>query len=788
MQISDCLLFGKGGRGNESMVEIKRAAVLGAGVMGRAIAAHLANAGIITYLFDRVPVDAEDRNVLARRAKEQLLQEKPAPLFLPERNNLIHIGNFEDDLARLNEVDWIVEVIVENESAKQSLLERVESIWNGQSIISSNTSGISIHKIVQSRSKSFQEHFLGTHFFNPPRYMKLLELIPTNQTLPDLITDVKHFAEERLGKGVVIGRDTPNFIANRIGTFGIQVTLQAMEQYQLAPEFIDELTGPLIGRPKSATFRTLDLVGLDTYLHVLQNVRENSTDKEEQFIFESPPVIEKLVQQGKLGEKTKLGFYRKQAGAIQVLNLQTLEYQAREKTISPILDQAKRAKNTGERLRLLLQADNKVGHFLWDITKKTLLYAATRLHEIAFKITDIDQAMRWGFNWELGPFELWDAIGLVDSVKRMKQEGEVIPDWIEEQLANGNTSFYQTEKETKMQTKSKHPKHISLQSEGKQIKGNKGASLYDIGDDVACYLFHSPKQAIGNDALELLEEAQQEVTNNYRGLVITGEGTNFCVGANLLMMLMYLEDEDYDAIDLMIQRFQRTLGSLRSSPFPVVAAPHGLTLGGGVEMCLPADKIQASAETYMGLVEVGVGLIPAGGGCKEMLLRANQYKVGSNVRSLEPFIQELFQTIGQAKVSSSAEEAKKFSYLRSVDGVTMNRDFLLYDAKQAVLALDQANYQLAPPSKIPVLGSNSTYTLKLGAYQFWKSGYISEHDYKIASKLAYVLSGGELPEGSMVSESYLLDLEREAFLSLIGEPKTQARMAHMLKTGKALRN
>jgi 3-hydroxyacyl-CoA dehydrogenase len=777
------------------MVEIRRAAVLGAGVMGRAIAAHLANAGIVTYLLDRVPEGATDRNILTKRAKEQLLLEKPNPLFSIHASQYIRIGNFEDDWHKLKDVDWIIEVIIEDETAKQLLLANVEQIWNGSSIVSSNTSGISLQKIIHKRSRVFQKHFLGTHFFNPPRYMKLLEIIPTDQTLPIIINGLKQFAEERLGKGVVIGRDTPNFIANRIGTYGMQVILQAMDKWSFSPAYIDELTGPLIGRPKSATFRTLDLVGLDTYIHVLKNVRERSQDLAEQTAFQTPPVIKKLVQQGWLGEKTKQGFYRKQKDSIEVLNLATWQYQDRVKSIIPELNQAKLEKSLTAKLQVLFQMDNDIGHFLWWITKKTLLYSAERLPEIAHEIPDVDRAMRWGFNWELGPFEMWDAIGLVESVKRMKQEGETIPAWVGELIDGGETTFYQSNKVVSLdghyQPLMKHPKIISLealQAAGKLIKGNTGASLFDIGDDVACFLFHSPKQAIGNDALHLLTYAENEVATHYRGLVISGVGSNFCVGANLFMMLMYVEDQDYEAIDLMIRKFQQTLGSLRTCSRPVVAAPHGLTLGGGVEMCLPADRIQASAETYMGLVEVGVGLIPAGGGCKEMLQRVLEKTAGADVRLMEPLIQQVFQTIGQAKVSSSASDARDFSFLKPEDAISMNRDFLLSDSKQAVLTIDRAHYQSPQPKKIPVLGSNGVYTMKLGAYQYWKSGYISEHDYKIVSKLAYVLSGGEVPEGTLVSESYLLDLEREAFLSLIGEPKTQARMAHMLRTGKPLRN
>ncbi|MCH5586479.1 3-hydroxyacyl-CoA dehydrogenase NAD-binding domain-containing protein [Shimazuella sp. AN120528] len=775
------------------MLEIKQVAVLGAGVMGRAIAAHFANAGFVTYLFDRVPENEQNRNILAEKAKESLLREKPVPLFSSTIASSIQTGNFQDDFHKLAEVDWIIEAVVEDETIKQQLLAKVEQVWNGKSIISSNTSGISVNKIIYDRKVSFQQHFLGTHFFNPPRYMKLLELIPTKHTLPSITNAVQKFAEERLGKGVVIGRDTPNFIANRIGTYGIQVIFQAMEQWPFSPEIVDELTGPLLGRPKSATFRTLDLVGLDTYAHVVKNVRDQSQDEEERNAFQIPVVIQKLIREGSLGEKTKQGFYRKQNNSIQALDLDTWQYKDRKKANFPELAQIKKEKNLGIRLQALFQLKPDIGKFLWYITKKTLLYTATYAPVISHHLIDVDRAMKWGFNWDVGPFELWDQLGLAATVERMKQEGETIPAWVEQLIADGKTSFYQSDQfidlDGSHQPIVEHPKIIPIHPASQVlIKGNQGASLIDIGDDVACYLFHSPKQAIGNDALEMLDYAVTEVAANYRGLVITGSGTNFSVGANLLMMLMFVEDEDYDAIDLMIRRFQKTLGSLRTCPRPVVAAPFGLTLGGGVEMCLPADRIQASAETYMGLVEVGVGLIPAGGGCKEFLLRIHEQTNGANARAIEPFVYQAFQTIGQAKVSTSALDAKSYTYLRPFDAITMNRDFLLHDAKEAVLALDRANYQVPQTKKIPVLGSNGANTMKLGAYQFWKSGYISEHDYKIASKLAYVLAGGEVPEDTLVDSAYLLDLEREAFLSLIGEPKTQARMAHMLRTGKPLRN
>jgi 3-hydroxyacyl-CoA dehydrogenase len=605
--------------------------------------------------------------------------------------------------------------------------------------------------------------------------MKLLELIPTTHTLPEITDTIQQFAEHCLGKGVVIARDTPNFIANRIGTYSIQVTIQAMEKSGLSPTMVDALTGTLLGRPKSATFRTLDIVGLDTYAHVVRNMQQQLTDRDEIAAFQLPSSIEQLISKGALGEKTKQGFYRKRNGIIQVLNLETWQYEPQQKPKLTTRIPNKREKTLGKRLQTIFAQRDPISHFLWEITKRMLLYTAQVTPTIANTFSDVDRAMRWGFNWELGPFELWDQLGVADTVKRMKTEGETIPDWVEQHLLSGQSTFYQK------------PSSLPLSRSTNKIASNAGATVIDIGDDVACFIFHSPKQAIGNDTLEMLDVAITEVENNYRGLVVTGEGTNFSVGANLMMMLLLLEDRDYEAIDQMILRFQTTLSKLRTCSRPVVAAPFGLTLGGGVEMCLPADAIQASAETYMGLVETGAGLIPAGGGCKEMLLRIYEQTKATDARVMEPFVYQLFDTIGKAKVSTSGLEAKSLGFLRSSDQVSMNRDHLVADAKRRVLSLTHT-YRPPQISKIPILGSNGTHTMKLAAYQLYRSGYLSAHDYKIASKLAYVLAGGEVPENTLVSTNYLLELEREAFLSLIGEPKTQARMAHLLRTGKPLRN
>ncbi|WP_212773287.1 3-hydroxyacyl-CoA dehydrogenase/enoyl-CoA hydratase family protein [Polycladomyces abyssicola] len=800
------------------LANIKRAAVIGAGVMGAAIAGHLANVGIPTLLLDIVPreeteeekrkgltlQDPQVRNRLAEAGKARLLKEKPSPVYHKEVLELITPGNLEDDLDKLSEVDWIIEAVVENLAIKQQLFENIEKVWKRGTIVSSNTSGISIHAMVEGRSEAFRRHFLGTHFFNPPRYMKLLEIIPTKDTDPAIVDQMKAFAENVLGKGVVMAKDTPNFIANRIGVYGTLVTLQAMFEQNLGPDEVDALTGPVMGRPKSATFRTLDLVGLDTFVHVAENVRSNVDDPEEKAAFEVPDVLKEMVSRNWLGEKSGQGFFKKvktdKGKEILALDLATMEYRPRKKLKAASLETAKRAKTLPEKLRTLVYADDPAGKFAWHILKKVLLYTAARIPEIADDIVSVDKAMKWGFNWELGPFETWDAIGVERSVARMREEGEKIPPLVEELLASGYTSFYSREKGEpprvfaiggKYVGVEEHPKTIDLarlKEQNKVIRSNKGASLIDIGDDVALLEFHSPKNAIGADIIAMINAAVKEVSANYRGLVIGNQGTHFCVGANLMLILMEAQDHNWPELDLMVRQFQKAMGSLRYLDKPVVAAPFGMTLGGGVEVCLPCDRIQAAAETYMGLVEVGVGLIPGGGGNKEMLLRWMEGVDPKDRVALQPLVNHVFEVIGTAKVSTSAREARDYRFLRPEDGITINTDHLLYDAKQTVLAMDRAGYRPPQPKKIPVVGETGYNVLRLGAYTMLQSGYITEHDYKIASKLAYVLAGGNVPEGTLVTEEYLLDLEREAFLSLCGEPKSQQRMQYMLTKNKPLRN
>ncbi|RAL24613.1 3-hydroxyacyl-CoA dehydrogenase/enoyl-CoA hydratase family protein [Thermoflavimicrobium daqui] len=792
-------------------MKIRKAAVLGAGVMGAAIAGHLANVGIEAYLLDIVPRDLSEeekqdrkaRNRLAQAGKDRLFKEKPSPLYDKAVADLIHVGNLEDDLDQLRNVDWIIEVVVENLKIKQDLFEQIEKIWKPGMIVSSNTSGISINQMVEGRSEEFKKHFLGTHFFNPPRYMKLLEIIPGESTDPKLVQYMKAFAEEVLGKGVVLCKDTPNFIANRIGTYGLQVTLHAMEEFDLGPDEIDVVTGRAMGRPKSATFRTLDLVGLDTYMHVCNNVYEHVTDKEEKEVFKASPLLKRMVENNWIGSKSGQGFYKKvkteKGKEILALDPKTLEYRSRKKLKANSLDQAKRGKTLAKKLQALIYGEDTAGKLAWYITKKVLLYSANRLEEIANDIVSIDQAMKWGFNWDLGPFEIWDAIGVETSVARMRAEGEKIPRLVEELLAAGKSSFYEKGDNgvkffhiggqfREVQENEKVINLAQLKAQGKVIKGNSGASLIDLGDDIACLEFHSPKQAIGPEIITMMNYAVKEVSANYRGLVIGNQAPNFCVGANLMLMLMEAQDYNWPEIDMMVRQFQKTMGSLRYLDKPVVAAPFGMTLGGGVEVCLPADRLQAAAETYMGLVEVGVGLIPGGGGTKELLFRWMDGVDPKDRVALQPLVNHVFMAIGQAKVSTSALHARKYKFLRSCDGITANSDHLLYDAKQVALGLAKSGYKSPQPIRIPVVGETGYSLMKLAAHDLMLSGYISEHDYKIASKLAFVLAGGNVPEGTVVSEEYLLDLEREAFLSLIGEPKTQARMQYMLAKGKPLRN
>ncbi|MBW8349911.1 3-hydroxyacyl-CoA dehydrogenase/enoyl-CoA hydratase family protein [Bacillus sp. IITD106] len=790
---------------------IKKAAVLGSGVMGSGIAAHLANVGIPVLLLDIVPneltkeesekgLSLEDkavRNRMANSALARLLKQKPAPLTHKDRLSYISTGNLEDDVEKLSEVDWIIEVVVENLEVKKKVFEQVDQYRKEGSIVSSNTSGISVNAMAEGRSEDFQKHFLGTHFFNPPRYLKLLEIIPTEKTDANVLSFMKQFSEDVLGKGVVIAKDTPNFIANRIGTYGLLVTVREMLKGGFRIGEVDSITGTLIGRPKSATFRTLDVVGLDTFIHVANNVYEQ-VDGEEKQVFEVPEFMKKMHENGWLGSKSGQGFYLKKGKDILELNPDTFEYEPRKSLKTPGIEMAKQAKGTAQKMKALVYSEDKAGKLLWDIIAPVLAISAELLGEIADDVVSIDNAMKWGFGWRLGPFETWDAIGVEKSVQKMEEQDIQVPSWVKEMLEAGNSSFYKEIDGKRCYFSNgeykeivRNPKEIDLQQlkkEGKVLKKNSGANLIDLGDGVLLLEFQSPNNAIGFDIIQMINYAIDETEKNYKGLVIGNQGKNFCVGANLAMILMAAQDDDAFEINMVVRQFQQAMMRIKYSEKPVVAAPFGMTLGGGAEVCLPCAHIQASMETYIGLVETGVGLIPGGGGNKELYLKLlNDIPDGMEL-DLQKIANRVFETIAMAKVSTSAEEGRVNHFLNDRDGISVNGDHLLYDAKQAVLALHDQGYKPPVRRKIPVTGETGYATLLLGAEAKHLSGYISDHDMKIAKKLAYVIAGGKVPFGTEVDEQYLLDLEREAFLSLIAEPKSQQRMQHMLVKGKPLRN
>jgi len=801
----------KGLRGMFMSYKIQKAAVLGSGVMGSGIAAHLANIGIPTLLLDIVPRELTKeeeakgltlehpivRNRFATNAVQKLLKHKPAPLTSKKNLALISVGNLEDDLEKLNDVDWIIEVVVENLEVKKNLFERVDSVRKPGTIVSSNTSGISVNAMIEGRSEDFQKHFLGTHFFNPPRYLKLLEVIPTEQTSSEVLSFVKEFAEDVLGKGVVIGKDTPNFVANRIGTYGLLVTLREMLERGYSVGEVDSVTGTLIGRAKSATFRTLDVVGLDTFLHVAKTVYDQTTG-EEQKVFEVPELMKKLVGNGWLGAKSGQGFFVKKGKEIFEIDPSTFEYVPTKKLQTPSIEMAKQTKGLSNKVKTLVYADDRVGELLWNIFVPTLIYSAEMNGVIADNIVEIDNAMKWGFGWSQGPFEMWDAIGVRQSVEKMESEGRAIPSFVKEFLSQGYESFYkELDGELAYYNGSGYvkvpvnEKVIDLKRYKKKhgvIKSNSGASLIDLGDGVALLEFHSKSNAIGLDIIQMLNFAIDEVEANYKGLVIGNQGKNFCVGANLGMILMEAQDDNIFELDFVIRSFQKAMRRIKYSKKPVVSAPFGMTLGGGSEVCLPAAHIQASSETYMGLVEVGVGLIPGGGGNLALYEKFVKGIPNGVEIDYQAIANKVFETIAMAKVSTSGEEARDNNFLDFADGISVNPDHLLYDAKQAVLALSEAGYTAPVPKKVKVVGAPGYATLLLGAQGMFQSGFISEHDLKIAKKLAYVIAGGLVPYGTDVTEEYLLNLEREAFLQLVADPKSQARMQHMLIKGKPLRN
>ena len=801
-------------------MNIAKAAVLGAGTMGAAIAAHLANAGIPTLLLDIAPTELtpdeekkgltkespQVRNRIVNSLLEAAKKLRPAPFMLGENAKLITTGNFTYDLKKIKDCDLVIEAVVENLEIKHNLFAEVEKHRKSGAVIATNTSGIPIESIAEPFSDDFNQHFIGIHFFNPPRYMKLVEVIPGSKTSGEIACQISGFLDRRLGKGVVPAKDRPNFIANRIGTFGMMVTVHEMLEMGFTPTEVDQITGKAIGHASSATFRTSDLVGLDVLAHVNNNLYPAVPGDEDRDAFLLPDLINKMLEKKLLGDKTSGGFFKKSKDAegnrqILDLDLKTFEYKPQEKTKFASLDAAKQIDDLPTRIKTLVWGDDKVGEFLWRTMSRTFRYAANRIPEVANTIVEIDNAIKWGFGWEIGVFETWDAIGVAESVGRMRKEGHAIPANVEKMLASGATTFYKSENGEhsfydfvtgEYKPVPPRPGVLILRDVKERsgvIKTNPGASLIDIGDGVACLEFHSKMNSIGGDTVQMMNFAIDEVEKNFKGLVVGNQGGNFSAGANIMLLLLAAQEEEWDDIKMMVASLQKAVMRLRYSAKPVVTAPYGLTLGGGCEIALHGNKIRAAAETYIGLVEVGVGVIPAGGGTKEMTMRAMDAAAKTPDADPLAFLKKTFEMIGMGKVATSAQEAKAWGFLRDVDSISMNGDRLIQDAKQEVLNLHVSGY-VAPIERtdITVLGESAESAMKLALHMMKQGGYISDHDVLIGKKLAHVMSGGTINHKTQVSEHYLLDLEREAFISLCGERKTQERIAAMLKTGKPLRN
>ena len=797
---------------------IRKVAILGSGVMGSRIACHFANIGVQVLLLDISPRELTEeetkrglsldstqvKNRLVNKALQDTLKSKPSPIYDPAFAERIQTGNFDDDLAKIKSVDWVMEVVVEKLEIKQSLYEKVERFRTPGTLITSNTSGIPIHLMSEGRSDDFQQHFAGTHFFNPPRYLRLLEIIPGPKTKPEIIDFLMDYGDRFLGKGTVLCKDTPAFIANRIGVYSIISAIHTIEKLGMGVSEVDKLTGTVIGRAKSATFRTMDVVGLDTTVNVATNLSRVLAHDESKDRFELPNSMKVLHENKWLGDKTGQGYFkmiRHKDGSkeLKEIDLKTMEYKDVEKPRLKSLDEAKPIENLKERIKFLVNYPDRSGEFFRTTFYDLFRYCSFRIPEIADELYRIDQAVSAGFGWEYGPFENWDILGVRQTLEKMEQADQKPASWVYEMLESGKDSFYKVEngKRHFYDIPSKTYQLIpgqdefvlldTLKAAKKKIWGNEGATLYDMGDDVVGLEFHTKMNSLGAEVIEGINTAIAMAERSYKGLVIGNEGANFSAGANLAMLYMFAGDQEFDEINLMIAQFQNTMMRVRYSSIPVIVAPHNMALGGGCEMSLHADAIQAHAELYMGLVEVGVGLIPAGGGTKEMTRRFANNVVTGDVELNR--LQETFMNIAMAKVSTSAEEARKMGYLEAKDSITLNRKRQLAEAKAKVLALHEAGYtQPMQQTNIRVLGKTALAMFEAGITGMRYGAYISSHDAKIARKLAWVMSGGDLSSPTEVSEQYLLDLEREAFLSLTGEQKTLERINSILFKGKPLRN
>jgi 3-hydroxyacyl-CoA dehydrogenase len=781
---------------------IRRAGVIGAGVMGQGIAAHFANAGLEVVLLDIVPPNAKpdraSRNAFSQGGLDKALKAKPAAFFHKENAKLVTVGNIEDDLEKLASCDLVIEAVLERLDVKQALFEKLEKICAADAIVASNTSGLRIADMTKARSDAFKKRFLVMHFFNPVRYMKLLELVAGPETSQETLARVKKFGEDTLGKGIVFGKDTPNFVGNRIGAHAMMATIHQMLADGLAPEDVDNITGLPLGHPKSASFRTADLVGLDTFVHVADNCYAALTNDEERDVFEVPDYIRKMVEKKLLGDKTKGGFYKKGKEGVDTLDPKTLEYRPKggDKDIAKTTKEISKIEDPKERVRKIVADSGKAGQFAWKVLSRSLAYSARRIGEIADSVTAVDDAMKWGYNWELGPFEAWDALGFVETLARMEKDGIAVPDSIKKMKASGATSFYKGDevfdlgkgKYVKREIDPRNATFEIMRRGDEPVLKNDGAEAWDLGDGILGLTFKTKANSIDPDVISMLGQAVEKAESDFRGMVISNSGEHFCVGANLLLVMMAASAKDWEQIRAMVKGYQYATQRLKYARVPVVAAPYGMTLGGGLEVCLGAGNVQAAAETYSGLVEIAVGLIPGGAGNMNLLWRALEgIPEGASINTLE-LVTQVFKNIALAKVATSAEEAKHLGYFRRTDGVSFDKARLLTEAKRRAIGLAEAGWHPPTPRSFVLPGESGIATLSMMVDTLVAGGYASEHDAKIARKLANVLCGGVAGASHEVTEDEILELEREAFVSLTGEPKSQERMQYMLMNNKPLRN
>jgi 3-hydroxyacyl-CoA dehydrogenase len=787
---------------------IRRVAVIGAGVMGAGIAAHLANAGLQAVLLDIVPPNLSDKEKTDKRARNKFsqggldnaLKARPAAFFTKQNATLVEIGNTEDDLAKLNNCDLVIEAVIEKLDVKQALFEKLEKILPEHAIVASNTSGLRIHDMMKGRAEGFKKRFLVMHFFNPVRYMKLLELVLGPDTDPQTADTIAKFGRDVLGKGIVFGKDTPNFVGNRIGTHAMMGGIHQMLEDGLAPEDVDAITGTPMAHPKSASFRTADLVGLDTLLHVADNCYAALTEDEDREVFKVPQYIRTMVEKKILGDKTKGGFFKRGKNKeIETFDPKTLAYRPKggDESIKATTKSISKIEDPKERVKKLVADQGKAGSFAWKVLSKSLAYSARRLGEIADSITAIDDAMKWGYNWELGPFEVWDALGFVETLDRMQKDGIKVPDSILKMKASGATSFYKDDGSVfeplqgKYVKQARDPREIKLNEMRKgnaPVLKNDGAEAWDLGDGILGLTFKTKANSLDPDVIQMLHDAAARAEKDFAGLLVFNEGEHFCVGANLMLVVMAGANKEWDQIRNMVRGYQEATQRLKYARVPVVVAPYGMTLGGGLELCFAGDAVQAAAETYAGLVEVGVGIIPGGAGTMNMLWRAlENIPDGTTVNTYEA-VTQTFKNIALVKISTSAVEAKSYGYFRWNDGVSFDRARQLSEAKARLLGLANSGYHPPAPRSYVLPGENGVATLSMMVDTLVAGGYASEHDALIARKLANVLCGGVSGASKPVTEAEMLELEREAFVSLCGEPKSQERMQYMLMNNKPLRN